>query len=227
MFAMVVETDSGSDLRSVDLRRAYLAVLMPPHHSLTTHIGAGTDIDARRAHVQSRSSRDQVVFLRRLVSRLLSRLLPIVFSPIEAFPGPHLPAITSFYKGYYASWKNGMFVKHVEELHRIYEHKQRREILLRKSFPHWVVVWPRLLRSGNDYIGTARPFTIWKTRAIWAQCTYHSTHGKEAHISLDSLKFDYAPAAICSTRTSNLVGYHYADAAPATYGSEPEFIAPI
>ncbi|KAF8997689.1 hypothetical protein BDZ89DRAFT_1148423 [Hymenopellis radicata] len=25
-----------------------------------------------------------------------------------------------FLPGYYASWKNGMFVKHVEELHRIY-----------------------------------------------------------------------------------------------------------
>ncbi|KAF9019745.1 cytochrome P450 [Hymenopellis radicata] len=38
--------------------------------------------------------------------------------PLKSFPGPRLAAVTDFYQGYYASWKNGMFVRHLEELHR-------------------------------------------------------------------------------------------------------------
>ncbi|KAF9019732.1 cytochrome P450 [Hymenopellis radicata] len=47
-------------------------------------------------------------------------LYRLYFHPLRSFPGPRLAAITDFYQGYYASWKNGMYVKRVEELHHIY-----------------------------------------------------------------------------------------------------------
>ncbi|KAF9019751.1 cytochrome P450 [Hymenopellis radicata] len=44
----------------------------------------------------------------------------LYFHPLKSFPGPRLAAVTDLYQGYYASWKNGMFAKHLEELHRVY-----------------------------------------------------------------------------------------------------------
>ncbi len=44
----------------------------------------------------------------------------LYFHPLKSFPGPRLAAVTDFYQGYYASWKNGMFLKRLEELHRVY-----------------------------------------------------------------------------------------------------------
>ncbi len=47
-------------------------------------------------------------------------LYRLYFHPLKSFPGPGLAAITNFYEGYFVSWKNGMFVRHIEKLHKIY-----------------------------------------------------------------------------------------------------------
>ncbi|KAF9003841.1 cytochrome P450 [Hymenopellis radicata] len=40
--------------------------------------------------------------------------------PLKAFPGPRLAAITGFYQGYFDSWKDGMLVAHLAELHKLH-----------------------------------------------------------------------------------------------------------
>ncbi|KAF9039634.1 cytochrome P450 [Hymenopellis radicata] len=56
---------------------------------------------------------------------LLFRTLYIAFSrlylhPLKAFPGPRLAALTDYYQAYYEVWRNGMFTRHTEDLHRLY-----------------------------------------------------------------------------------------------------------
>ena len=40
--------------------------------------------------------------------------------PLRGFPGPWLAAATGYYQTYYEVWRDGEFVPHVKELHRIY-----------------------------------------------------------------------------------------------------------
>ncbi len=56
---------------------------------------------------------------------LLFRTLYIAFSrlylhPLKTFPGPRLAALTDYYQVFYKVWRNGMFTKHTENLHRLY-----------------------------------------------------------------------------------------------------------
>ncbi|PBK86249.1 cytochrome P450 [Armillaria gallica] len=49
--------------------------------------------------------------------RVLSRL---VFHPLRAFPGPKIAALASWYVAYWETIRDGMLVKKLERLHRIY-----------------------------------------------------------------------------------------------------------
>ncbi|KAK0199458.1 cytochrome P450 [Desarmillaria ectypa] len=51
------------------------------------------------------------------IYRVLSRL---VFHPLGGFPGPKIAALTSWYVTYWETIRNGMLVKELEHLHRIY-----------------------------------------------------------------------------------------------------------
>ncbi|KAK0470451.1 cytochrome P450 [Desarmillaria tabescens] len=51
------------------------------------------------------------------IYRILSRL---VFHPLRGFPGPKIAALTSWYVTYWETIQNGMLVKELERLHRIY-----------------------------------------------------------------------------------------------------------
>ncbi|KAK0218595.1 cytochrome P450 [Armillaria nabsnona] len=51
------------------------------------------------------------------IYRVLSRL---VFHPLRIFPGPKIAALTSWYVTYWETIRDGMLVKELERLHRIY-----------------------------------------------------------------------------------------------------------
>ncbi|PBK62229.1 cytochrome P450, partial [Armillaria solidipes] len=51
------------------------------------------------------------------IYRVLSRL---VFHPLRTFPGPKIAALTSWYVAYWETIRDGMLVKELERLHRIY-----------------------------------------------------------------------------------------------------------
>ena len=40
--------------------------------------------------------------------------------PLKSFPGPRLAAVTELYAAYFEVWKDGLIVKHIEDLHRVY-----------------------------------------------------------------------------------------------------------
>lgn len=52
-----------------------------------------------------------------LFSLIVYRLF---LSPLKAYPGPKLAAITSWYRIYYDVYKGGDFVSHLQELHNKY-----------------------------------------------------------------------------------------------------------
>ncbi|PBK86253.1 hypothetical protein ARMGADRAFT_1127848, partial [Armillaria gallica] len=52
------------------------------------------------------------------IYRVLSRL---VFHPLRVFPGPKIAALTSWYVAYWETIRDGMLVKELERLHRIYD----------------------------------------------------------------------------------------------------------
>ena len=49
--------------------------------------------------------------------RVLSRL---VFHPLRKFPGPKIAALMSWYVAYWETIRDGMLVKELERLHRLY-----------------------------------------------------------------------------------------------------------
>ncbi|KAK0185463.1 cytochrome P450 [Armillaria mellea] len=51
------------------------------------------------------------------IYHILSRL---VFHPLRVFPGPKIAALSSWYVAYWESIRDGMLVKHLEQLHQIY-----------------------------------------------------------------------------------------------------------
>ena len=47
-------------------------------------------------------------------------LYRVLFHPLARFPGPKLAGATYWYSTYYEVWKDGAFVEHLEELHKLY-----------------------------------------------------------------------------------------------------------